>query len=168
MKHPRINFLAAAALAIPMLAHGLATDKDKPIELNADSAELDQTTGTSVYTGNVVITQGSLKVNADKVTVYTADGGVQRIVGVGSPARFRQRPEGKDEDVKGEGRTLEYLAASRELVITTNAMVEQGGDVLKGDQIRYQLNTDRVQASRGAGQEERVRILLSPQRAGDR
>ena len=45
--------LGALLLLVPLTAAALSTDRDQPIELEADQAELDNSTGVSVYSGNV-------------------------------------------------------------------------------------------------------------------
>src|SRR5210317_1913464 len=89
------------ALALPGSVSALSTDRDQPINLEADEAELDQTEGVSTYVGNVVVTQGSMKVESDRMVVHLEDGEIDRIEATGAPARFRQRPDGKDADVLG-------------------------------------------------------------------
>ena len=63
------RFLAALALAAcATTAHGLASDKDQPIEVEADSAELDDAKKISIYRGNVVVTQGTIRMTGDVMT----------------------------------------------------------------------------------------------------
>ena len=52
----------------------LPSDRDQPIRVQADSAELDDKQGVAVYRGSVVITQGSLKITGDTVTLTVGDG----------------------------------------------------------------------------------------------
>ena len=65
-------YIIAALLSFTMLPNcfALSTDKDKPIELEADSANLDDKKGISIYRGNVILTQGSTKLNASELTLY--------------------------------------------------------------------------------------------------
>ena len=60
-------------------AAGLATDKDQPMDLEADAADIDEGRGVSVYTGNVVATQGSMRLESEKLTVHHPAGKAQRI-----------------------------------------------------------------------------------------
>ena len=55
------TFGSAAAWALP-------TDRTQPIRVQADSAELDDKQGVAVYRGDVVITQGSMKITGNTVT----------------------------------------------------------------------------------------------------
>lgn len=83
------------ALSLVLLSAGTANalpeDRSQPVHISADSAVQENTTVT--YRGNVIITQGSLRVDADQVVVYHAAGKVQKIVATGKPAHFQQQPE---------------------------------------------------------------------------
>jgi lipopolysaccharide export system protein LptA len=47
-------------------------DRDKPIELESDTMTSDDSKNTSVYTGNFILTQGTLLIKADELTVREA------------------------------------------------------------------------------------------------
>jgi lipopolysaccharide export system protein LptA len=162
-----IALLAALLLAVPLTAWGLSTDSEQPINLEADQAELDQAEGISTYTGNVVVTQGSMKVEADRMVVHLIDGEIDRIEATGAPARFRQRPDGKSEDVRGTASKMDYFAERSLVVLSGNAWVEQAGDSIRGARIEYSLTEDRVKAQKGSGESDRVRITLQPRKSDD-
>ena len=56
-------------LGYPLLCNALESDSQQPLFIEADGADISETTGVSIYTGNVVISQGSIRLSADKVTV---------------------------------------------------------------------------------------------------
>ncbi len=153
------------ALALPGSASALSTDRDQPINLEADEAELDQTEGVSTYVGNVVVTQGSMKVESDRMVVHLEDGEIDRIEATGAPARFRQRPDGKDADVLGGASKMDYLAGQSMVILTGDAWVEQAGDIIRGARIEYSLTEDLVKAKKGSRESDRVRITLQPRKS---
>ena len=59
-----LSFVCAAASALAEQG-----DRDKPIQIEADRASLDQLKGVTVYEGNVVVTQGTILLRAAQVTV---------------------------------------------------------------------------------------------------
>ena len=76
----------ANALALP-------TDRDQPVRIQADSAELDEGKGVAVYRGNVIITQGSLKITGDAVTIsQNRQKEVDVFTATGKPAQYEQKP----------------------------------------------------------------------------
>lgn len=149
------------SLLFSTLTWALPGDQDKPIHLEADRAQLDQRTGISVYRGNVVITQGSLRLAADTVTINMKDGTFQHLEAVGDPASFRYKPAADQEEIQGTSQRIEYDVTADRVIMTTNARVTRAQDVFIGDRIEYELDKNLVRA-KGAGQ-ERVQITIQPQ-----
>ena len=98
--------LSSLLIAAPVLAE--RADRNQPLQLESDSATVDDATQTSVFTGRVVLTQGTLAIRAEKMTVKQDDRGFQYATALGSPASFRQKREGLDEYVEGWGERMEY------------------------------------------------------------
>lgn len=149
-------------LLVSTTALALSTDRDQPIELEADQAELDNATGVSVYSGNVIVTQGSMRLEADRLVLHTEGGDLQTIEATGEPAYFRTRPDGEEKDVEGGGRRIDYSSVDSKVVLTGDAWVNQGKDELRGARIEYDIDADRVVASREPAGDGRVRIILQP------
>lgn len=83
----------------------LESDADQPITIDSNTATYDDATSTSIYTGNVISIQGSIKVNSDKLVVYFLDGEADKLVFTGNKAKFRQTPSVGADDVTGEALT---------------------------------------------------------------
>ena len=69
MSHVK-TLLVTIILTVSLSAQGLPEDSKQPIKIESDSAESNQSTGLTEYSGNVFIRQGSMAINADKVTLY--------------------------------------------------------------------------------------------------
>ena len=89
----RIDRRAAAVLGATMLAVAwvpalaLSTDRDEPIEIEARSAEADNRKRVTIYRGDVVITQGTLRITGDTVWVhYDDDNTITKAISEGRPA----------------------------------------------------------------------------------
>ena len=141
-----------------------AEQSSQPIHLDSDTAELDNTTGTSVYTGDVIMTQGVRRVTGDKMTVYTTEGRqVQRIVVEGRPAVWVERPAEEGELLKGEAPRMEYHAQGPERVMLfEGGTVTQGRNTVTGETVEYDLETE-VARARGKDSRERTRITFFPE-----
>ena len=114
--------LAAAGLIIaPLAAAALSEDRDQPMTVESDQAELDRNTNIGTYTGNVIVIQGTFKLNADRIVVTATGGELTHIVATGEPARFRQRPDGSDQDMTGHARQIDYYADKSMVVLTGEA-----------------------------------------------
>jgi lipopolysaccharide export system protein LptA len=163
--YPR-NLSQLALLTVPLLAYvssialGMPQDREQPIQLEADRAELDQKTGVSVYQGNVVITQGSMRLAADKATVFTDNGVFQRIEAMGQPVTWRYKPADDKDELFGTSQRMEYDASKNTIIMTKSAKVIQNKDVFTGDRIDYDLTADLVKARGEDGR--RIQITIQP------
>ncbi|MEJ2687321.1 MAG: lipopolysaccharide transport periplasmic protein LptA [Gammaproteobacteria bacterium] len=143
-------------------AWGLSSDSRQPIHLAADRADMYRKTGISVYSGDVQVTRGTMRMTGDKLTVYTdKDGQVQKMVAVGKPATYRQLPDNKKQYLKGEGQTIEYYAGQDRVVLLHQARVWQGGNIFRSNRIVYSISKDVVNAG-AAGGKDRVHITIPP------
>ena len=154
--------LAALVLMLSGMAHSLPSDKDAPVNIEADSGEIDQATGTTIYQGTVIITQGSMKLEAHKVTVQYKDKKPYQLTATGTPARFRQKPDESKDWVKGRGNKIVYLIHSEELILTDNAELQQGGDSFSSDRIVYDRVKAKLRAGAAAQGKQRVKVTIQP------
>ncbi|WP_044872091.1 lipopolysaccharide transport periplasmic protein LptA [Pseudomonas sp. LFM046] len=133
-------------------AWALPTDRDQPIRVQADSAELDDKQGVAVYRGNVVITQGTLKITGDTVTItQNASGDIEVFTSVGKPAYYEQKPAVDKEIVKAYGLTIQYFAANERIILLDQAKVVQEGNTFEGEKIVYDTQRQIVNAGRATG-----------------
>lgn len=165
MHHPRLKFLLLLWFLLPALAWALPDDRRQPIRLEADSAELDQKTGISIYQGNVVISQGSMRMVADTATIYFKDGRFERIEAVGKPVDLRYKPSVDKPEIQGTGQRVVYNAVTAKVVMTQNAKIVQGQDSFTGDRIEYDLEKDQVKANSDKG--KRIQFIIQPQTIQD-
>lgn len=155
-------FIWAIMLILPGMAQSLPSDKDAPVNIEADSGEIDQATGTTIYEGNVIITQGSMRLEAGKVTVKYEDKKLYKLTATGAPARFRQKPDETKDWVKGKGNKILYLINSEELILTGNAELKQGDDSFSSDRIVYDRVQSKLKAGAAAKGSERVKVTIQP------
>ena len=145
-------------------AHALSSDQEQPLNIDADTVEINDKTGVSVYTGNVIATQGTLVLNADIVTIYSPQRELDKVIAEGNPARYKQRPDNKDEDVRAKAQRMEYYAAQEKLILLEGGHLWQGQDEFSGNRIEYDTRRDVVNASMSSSGKERVRIIMQPRK----
>lgn len=122
---PKVSLLLAGILLSSELA-ALATDSQQPIEIQADFAELDDREGKTIYVGNVIVIQGSIKMTGDKLRVnFSQERDLEEVFIEGRPATFKQTPD-KGDDVKGEAMLIEYHAQKGLLHLIHKARLTQG------------------------------------------
>lgn len=150
-----------AAGLIPVNGWALSTDRSKPMSIEADRVELNDGKGVSVYHGNVKVSQGTLRLTGDTMTVHNKGDKVEKVIMEGSPATYRQRPDNKDQDVRAHALRMEYFSDPEYIVLQKEAEVEQEGDKLRSERIEYDVARDKVNA--GTNQpNERVHITIQP------
>jgi lipopolysaccharide export system protein LptA len=159
--------LLFAALTVPALllsgngATALPEDRLQAIEITAERAERNEREGYTVYSGAVILTQGSLRIDAERLTIFHDRVAADRIVAVGEPARLRQQPAIDREPVRASARRIVY-EKSRELVLLReSASIEQDGAVVTGESIQYFMAEERVRADATADDERsRVQVFI--------
>lgn len=167
--------LLASLLAALFAGNALAerADRDKPVHLEAARVTVDDVKRTHVFEGNVVLTQGTLVIRTAKLVVTQDAEGFQKGVATGGAdglARFRQKREGRDEYVDGEGERIEYDSRGEKAEFFIRAYVKSGMDEVRGYYISYDGKTEQyfVTATPGTGpgsKEGRVTAIIQPKNA---
>jgi lipopolysaccharide export system protein LptA len=128
--------------------HALDSDREQPATLDADDFELDLKTGVRTYRGNVVLRQGSIRLDCDElVTYFSEDGELDKGICTGNPGKFKQRPEGQDSDVVGQALTITLDQVKEIIILKNRADVEQAGNRIKGKLITYDLKSEKVKVT---------------------
>lgn len=180
MVRTRETLLAAALFlgCAPGSALALSTDRDQPIVIEAGAAEADNRAHVTVYRGDVVITQGTLRITGDTVWIHYDDShSITKAISVGKPAKFRQRPDDKEHDMTADADRMEYHADQDLILLLGNARYGEGDDKITAQRIVYDSRMGRVKAganpggnqasgSTGNGSEksDRVRITITPKK----
>ncbi|MEE4380043.1 MAG: lipopolysaccharide transport periplasmic protein LptA [Candidatus Competibacteraceae bacterium] len=146
-------------LLLPMAATALPEDRKQPIRLEADSAQLNQQTGVSVYQGNVVISQGSMRLKADTATFYVNNGRFEKLEAIGKPVQLRYRPDKDKPEIQGVSQRVEYNVPDALVIMTTNAKITQGEATFAGNRIEYDLDKDLIKASG----KDRIEFIIPPE-----
>ena len=150
--------LAAACVVLP--AHAERSDRLKPLNVEADqSGRVDLQNQVVVFTGNVVVSKGTMVIRASRIEVRQLPNGYDTATAFGAPgkpATFRQKRDGVDEFIDGEAD-----AAVRRLRGATVA------DEITGNLVTYDATTEVFSVSGGATTTAanpggRVRAVLTP------
>lgn len=157
--------LLTGGLLLAGPAAALESDQQQPIYMEADGVEINDGSGASIYQGNVVVTQGSIRMTADQVTVTRRPSGADHIVAIGNPTTFQQQMEGKKELIKGRSRRAEYTTDSEVIVLIGDAVLTQAKDMFKSDRIIYNRIKGQVLAGNKAQGKQRVRVTIQPKKA---
>lgn len=164
-----IMLLIASLLGFSGQVLAESADRDKPIDLEADTVKVDDSKGISIYSGNVILTQGTLVIHADKLIVREDSGGFQHSTSLGNPTTFKQKMEGKNEYMSGSAQRIEYDGRMDKVQLYTKAWVKRGDDIVHGDYIMYDANAEYAEVIGGGSKTEtpggtggRVRAIIQP------
>lgn len=177
-------FLAwALSLAAAMPALAAQTDRDQPLHIEADAMKYDDVQQTGVFTGNVIVTKGSIQIRAATVKVRQAPDGYQYATAIAPKdglVQFQERldtPPGQPEQLlKGAAQRIEYDGKTGDITLVGQADLQRyiGGKLVdrsQGSVIVYNQITDVFTVQGGSGgvtasnPDGRVRVMLSPQPA---
>ncbi|AMB84358.1 lipopolysaccharide transport periplasmic protein LptA [Pseudomonas agarici] len=166
--------LSLGAVLGSVNAWALPNDRDQPIRIQADDAQLDDKQGIATYKGDVVITQGSMVVRGNTVTLTrTASGDIDVVTSVGNLAYFEQRQKVTDtQPVKGYGKTIQYLAQQNRIVLIDQAKVVNEGNTTEGEKIVYDTVKQVATAGRANGTpiatpRPRIDMVIQPKKKTD-
>ena len=166
----------------PVAAVAEKADRDKPTHIEADTLVHDDLKQLSIFTGNAVLTKGTLVLRGGRIEIREDEQGYQQGLVLperGRRAFFRQKREGVNEFIEAEGQRIEYDGQLDRVTIIEQAEVRRFrgatlADQMNGQRIVYENLTDVFsvdgqipgQASAPTG---RVRATLVPRekRASD-
>ncbi len=145
---------AAQQAGMPFGASG-AHDASLPVEITSESLSVDQAAGTAVFTGAVVVGQGVLRLGAEAVKVFYADGadgGVERIVASGGVTVTNGAEA-------AEGAQALYRVADGTIEMDGDVILTQGSNAVAGERLRIDLAAGRAVI------EGRVQTIIVPEAA---
>ncbi len=140
-------------------AHARQSDFTQPITINADRTEYDEKSGIQIWSGNVVMTQGTMEIKAERITITLRDKKLSRVEGTGSPIQFQQENEA-GELVTGKANAIDYNAEENTLALSGSATLTQPGQRLQSERIVFDINKQKVSAE--GGNNGRVSIQIQP------
>jgi len=115
------------------------------------------------------LTQGTLIIRADELTVIQENDEFKKGIAVGNLAYFKQKREGYEDFIEGEAERIEYDAITDELRMFRNARLWRDEDEVYGPYISYDANTEQfeVDGSGASTESGRVKAIIKP-KAKDR
>ena len=181
-QHRKIRAIFAALMGAVMLqaAHAEKADFDKPTQVEANQGTYDESKQTNIFTGNVVLTRGTLVMYAEKMTVRKDAAGNQFATLYAAPGgvtKFRQRRDGgKDMWIDGSAADrIEYDTKTEIAKLFKNAKVKMTDagkvtDEVEGEFVSYDSKTEFYTVTNSTGGESkpgtgRVRVIIQPRNA---
>ena len=147
-------------LSLPVLA--LESDRQKPLEVSADSTDGTLGDGVTILRGNVDIRQGTLHISANEAEVSKVDGRVNSVTFRGSPASLEQEIE-EQGLIQATAKTIDYQVASGLVTLEGDADVKHPQYQISGELLTYDLNIQHFQGSSDENGNGRIHIRLDPE-----
>lgn len=157
----KITAVFLLVFAFSSNAIALTSDSTKPINIQADSAEINDDTGISTYSGNVKITQGSTVLTGDTVILETANKKVKKIIAKGKLSTFKQTTD-DGRKIDAEAEKMVYSITGNKIVLTKNAKLTEAGNTFASDKITFYTDKEIVTAGSSSGN-DRVNITVFPE-----
>lgn len=159
-----INKLAVLLSVALFSSNGVAleSDVDQPIHVSSVKQHAKMKTNTIVFSDEVVLTQGSIKITADKLTVIRgALPNHEIMIAEGNVATFYQtQDDGKP--LEAEAKNLHYDVAKGRLTLTTDAQIKQLDSQINGTEIIYFLDTEELNVTTDKAKPDRVKTIFLP------
>ena len=159
----RTTELAAGALALALLAASggagaRTSDRNQPMDIEAARSDCGLgENATCTFTGNATITQGTLRIVAEKAVVVQAAGKPSRAQFSGGVTLQQEMDDGDRIDARSAN--VEYDMRNEVIVFTGNVTITQNRGSLSGERVVYNLKTGQLESGGNGGGRVKMRIL---------
>ena len=148
---------------VTSLVFALPEDAKQPIEIEAQSVVVDETTGLNMFSGNAEVRQGSLLLLAEFIQVQTDNDEVVSMIAQGSlekPAKYIQRQENQERFIEATATLIKYDVDKGMVFLKGNANLIQGFESFSGDTLEYDINNNKVIAKGSEDGTQRVKFKI--------
>ena len=158
-----------SALAAAPAAWAEQADRNKPINFAGDTGDADLQARGGTLAGNVIITQGTLSIRADRIVFRQNADNSLSATAHGNPVAVRQKRDGVDEYYEGYAQRIEYDGAKELVELFDRALLKRGQDEIRSNYVSYNIGTEVFKAegresttADPAGPGARVRGMFQP------
>ena len=151
------------ALFFSTFVFALSEDVDQPIEIEAESVMVDETTGFNEFVGDAEVKQGSLVMTAEIIQVQTNADGVETMIAKGTiekPAKYIQSQENQARLIEATATLITYDVNEGMIFLVGDAFLVQGFDSFSGDSLTYDINNDKVLVKGSEDGTKRVKFKI--------
>jgi len=151
------------ALFLSTCTFALTEDAQQPIEIEADSVMVDETSGFNEFIGNAEVKQGSLVMTAEIIQVQTNADGVETMKAKGTleqPAKYIQSQENQARFIEATATLITYDVNEGMIFLVGDAYLVQGFDSFSGDSLTYDINNDKVLVKGSEDGTKRVKFKI--------
>ena len=146
-----------------LLLFALSGDAEQPIEIEAESVMVDETTGFNEFIGDAEVKQGSLVMTAEIIQVQTNADGVETMIAKGTiekPAKYIQSQENQARFIEATVTLITYDVNEGMIFLVGEAYLGKGFDCFSGDSLTYDINNDKVLVKGSEDGTKRVKFKI--------
>ena len=140
LKHSKQWLCLLICLMAFSQVQSLPDDRQQPIEIEADLVAIDEKNNYTTYSGNVILTQGSILLAADTLTVYIGKQKIKQIRAQGRPVDFQQQTE-KSGLVEGQASLIEFRSGANIIRLSGQAKLKQQDSQWRGNVLEYDVSS---------------------------
>lgn len=143
MRHLKTKLAMSLFLLMPSMSWALPSDREQPINIEADHAQMDDQRGVTQYKGRAILTQGTLRIEGDVITFfYDAERNLEKAIAEGNRAYYEQVHKEGETPVKAKALQMEYHTAKQMVYLIGNGHLWQNNDEITGNYIEYDIERD--------------------------
>lgn len=146
------------SLCVLQNASARTDDSEKPIHITADSAELNEKSGVSIYRGDVKMVQGTTILQGDIITVYTSNDEVDKMISIGDLATYQETTDDGDI-VYAESEEMIHNSAEKKIELFRRGKITQVGNIIRSDYILYLTEEGLIDTGT---KKDRIEITIQP------
>lgn len=135
-----------ASVAAVAPAGAEPADRNKPITFSGDTGDANLQARGGALTGNVIITQGTLSIRADRIVFKQNADNSLSATAFGNPVAIRQKRDGVDEYYEGYAQRVEYDGAKELVELFDRALLKRGQDEIRSNYVSYNAGTEVFKA----------------------
>ncbi len=160
---PTLLLAFTIALCISNTVFARSDDSEKPIHITADTAELNEKSGISIYRGDVKMVQGTTILHGDIITVYTANNEVEKMISVGDLATYEEITDDGDK-VYAESEEMIHNSAENKVELFRRGKITQVGNIIRSDYILYLTEEGVIDTGT---KKDRIEMIIQPKTKDD-
>jgi lipopolysaccharide export system protein LptA len=139
-------------------------DEEQPMNIESNKLQSDEIKAISIYTGNAVLTQGTLYIAGNNITFHHPNSKIEKATVLGKQAQFKKYFTADKRWVKGHADKIVYNPASKEVIFTGNATVNQvGKTTISGPFIHYDMLRKTISARATRTEHKRIKMTFLPE-----
>ena len=140
----------------------LPSDKQQPMHIVSNYAHWDGNLNTTTLIGNVIITQGTTIVTADKVIIYSdKQNKMKEAIATGDLATYTTVTDLAKPKLHAMAQTIQYSPQTSDIVLIGQAHVQQGDNSVTAPRLNYNMAGQTVDAP--VTHDGRTTIVIQPQ-----